>query len=347
MNLFYDKNSNEHRGARTSAGMLSFLCVCALAFFACSPEAITVDSGKKAAEKEADGNAKVTGAGDEVIDMEKTCGIKKAAPGEDPDRILFSINLKSLPVIIQGSQMGLEFKVTTTVTQKIEGRAKSGAKLEGLISVDNVEVSAKSQLLKLLGPIVAKAKATDQAKQMSGPVQNESLPSGQWLNLVTEGGQFKDLLCGIAPAIKKQVNLWGGKEAVLEWVPGLPLALNPNAPRETFEKEIGSGRNFQITSKLTKTKDGWPKIGEYPTTVTIKPREPTFAMSDGKTYAGDIAFEIAIKANLDPKFKGYDPISSTRSYFINLKERTFEAIVDTSQAVTSGVKNPVVVLLRQ
>ncbi|MCX6124731.1 MAG: hypothetical protein NTV34_08280, partial [Proteobacteria bacterium] len=183
MNLFY------HIKSRLSLALFSlnslWIGLFSLSLNGCSPEAVTVDSGKKAGEKEADGTAKVTGNGDEVIDFEKTCGVMKTAEGADPDRVLFAVNLKSLPVVIQGSQMGLNFKVTTTVTQKIEGRAKSGAKIEGLINVDNVEVSANSPLLKLLGPIVAKGKATEQAKQKTGPVMNESLPQGQWLNLVT------------------------------------------------------------------------------------------------------------------------------------------------------------------
>ncbi|MCX6126216.1 MAG: hypothetical protein NTV34_15900, partial [Proteobacteria bacterium] len=281
------------------------------------------------------------------FDFEKTCGLKKAAEDADPDRVLFSSNLKSLPIVSEGTQLGATFRVVMTATTKIEARAKTGAKVDLQLKLDNVDISASSALIKKFGPIIAKVKATDQAKKLSGPVTGTSLPMGQWLNLVTAGGQYENLLCGVSPATIKQVSLSGDKEGVIEWTPALPTSLNPLAPRETFEKEIGPGRTFQVVGKITTSKDGWPKIGEYPTTVIIKPIAPNFTSSDGKTYAGDIAYEVSIKATLDPKHKGVDPISNIRSYFINLKDHTFDVIVDSTQQTVENIKSPVIVLLKQ
>ena len=298
-------------------GITMALCVLFLA--GCLPKTSIFGSDKKDSQ---DANpSKPLPTEEPPFDFEKTCGLKKAAEGADPDRVLFSSNLKSLPIVSEGTQLGATFRVVMTATTKIEARAKTGAKVDLQLKLDNVDISASSALIKKFGPIIAKAKATDQAKKISGPVTGTSLPMGQWLNLVTAGGQFENLLCGVSPATVKQVNLSGNKEGVIEWAPALPTSLNPLAPRETFEKEIGPGRTFQVVGKITTTKDGWPKIGEYPTTVTIKPIPPSFTSSDGKTYAGDIAYEVSIKATLDPKYKGADPISNIRSYFINLKKK--------------------------
>jgi hypothetical protein len=316
---------------------LGFALACQLT--SCSPESISVDSVKK--KKGNDDSA--PGHGDKPIDFEKTCGIKMNDDSTE-DKVTFSLKLKSFPIVQEGSQLGINYRVVLTANVFTEMKSISGGRTEQKVTVDSVEVKANSPLLKVLGMAVAKSRAKKAAEEQNNPKVAEAIPSGQWLNLVTAGGDFKDMLCAIAPPNVKETET-GDKTGVKEYAPALPTNVNPLAPRETLEKEIGTGRTFNLVTKVTATKENWPPIGEYPTVVTIKPREPSFSMSDGKTYASDIAYTVERVVTGDPKAANL--FSETRHYFINTKLKTLDAVVDATQRMNGKDKTPIIVLMRQ
>jgi hypothetical protein len=308
------------------------------AMVACSPDTGVIGIGKKNAERKGDDGVKKTDPAS-VFDQEKTCGTHTPKADEDPDMVLFNLKLESLPFVSSGNQMGVSYAVTLKAEATIEQRAKSGSKSEAKISIVKIDVDAKSPLLKLLAPGIVRSKAQAQVSEQNEPESLTSMSTGEWLNIVSSEGPFKDLLCGIPPI--KVAKTKGATS--IEYSPGLPDTVNPLAPRETLEKEIGKGRSFNITAKVISAGKKGPPAGDYPTTVTVVPFEPTYLLSDGTTLNSDLAYKITVKAELP---KGEDPISSVRIYFINLKEQTLDGVIDETQAVKDGKKSPIVQLLR-
>ncbi|MCX6117488.1 MAG: hypothetical protein NT027_08105 [Proteobacteria bacterium] len=310
----------------------------AFAFLGCSPDDSMVDVGKRAPAKEADGESKT--AMKEGIDFEKTCGIDTKA---GDDAIVFAQTLKSLPIVVQGQQMGANFRVTTTATLQIESKTGKGSQNIS-VTVDDVKVVGSNPIISLIGQAVAKGKAKKQAEAASGPKQTESLPFGQWMNLVHEKEEFSGLLCAISATKKETDNTEGN--AIVEYLPALPKSINPRAPKETLEKEIGDGRSFAVTANVISPKKGWP-TGQTQGTVTIKPRSSSFSMSDGTSYASDIAFEVIVDFPVAPGSKVKPSFASHQLFFINNTSKDFEAIVDQSNPVMEdGTKVPAKVMLR-
>lgn len=318
------------KAAGTALGFLLLLS-------ACSPDNISVSTGSR----EAPVNKAKTA---EVIDVEKTCGLKAAAEGEEDDRVVFTQYLQSLPIVITGTQMGAKYRVTTQAHLQIETRNESGTQQNLQVEVKKVETSASNIFVQMIAPSVAKSKATKSAQKLSGPKQTVSLPNGQWLNLVTAGGEYKDLFCAIR-ASKTVTDNSGEDTAIVEYSPALPNSINPLAPRETLEREIGQGRTFNVRGKITKTKEGYPAMGDYDVVVQITPRSPSFTLGDGTSVSSDIAYDVIV--TFKDGGSAASPLSSKQSFFINTTNKNFDAIVDSSDRVVDGTKAPPTILLKQ
>ncbi len=310
---------------------------CIVALFSisgCSPDESMVGGGRK---KGGESNAESVKEG---IDFEEACGIN---PKDPSDKIVFEQTLRSLPIVVQGVQMGLTYRVTTTANLHITSKVGSGTQ-DVSVTVDNVETTAGNVFVKWIGTPIAKKKASNQALAASGPKQVEQLPFGQWLNLTYEKPEYKGLVCGLTATKKITDNTDGN--GIVEFLPALPNTLNPKASRESIEAEIGDGRTFQVTAEIKSTKEGWPS-GTVPGTVTVKPRAPTFTMSDGKSYASDIAYEVIVDFANAPGKKTKPSFATHQLFFINTTSHDFEAIVDLSAPeLEDGTKVPPKVMLR-
>ncbi len=308
----------------------------AFSFLGCSPDESMVEVGKRKGSEDATPESITK----EAIDFEKTCGINTK---DNEDAIVFAQTLRSLPIVVEGEQMGAKFRVTTTATLQIESKVGKGSQTVS-VTVDDVKVVGSNPIISLVGKAIAKKKATTQAEKASGPKQTEQLPFGQWMNLVYEKPEYEGLLCAISATKKVTDNTEGN--AVVEYLPALPSSINPKAPRETLEKEIGEGRSFPVTANVISPKAGWP-TGQVQGTVTIKPRVPTFSMSDGKTYASDVAFEVIVDFPAAAGAKSKPSFATHQLFFINNTNHDFEAIVDQSNLVMEdGTKVPPKVLLK-
>lgn len=115
---------------KTKFAELTAFCLWTLVFLmtSCSPQQDgSVGVGNK--KKNSGEDVKASDSADSedgVIDVEKTCGVSvKPKEGEDPDKVLFSLNLQSLPIVIQGSQLGTQYKIVLSASTSIVSRAKS------------------------------------------------------------------------------------------------------------------------------------------------------------------------------------------------------------------------------
>jgi hypothetical protein len=313
-----------------------------LAVAACAPTESMVETGKKkSAEEGVDQKAKLKPNTNEPFDYEKNCGIK--LDNADADPILFSQNLKSIPFVIREEKLGLKIAVTVTARAKAEAR-KSGNNASTNISVDNVEVDGSSPILKTIGLLVAKGQAKTMAEKQNGRQENIGLPTAELLNMTADNPEYKDIVCGVA-FLKGTRDFRGGEHGEVEFTPGVVGAINVMASKETIEKEIGSGRTFNITGNITKTRSDWPKAGPISGTVTIKPVKPSFSVGS-KSYSADIAYQVKIDFPPPPGKKQRPSYASDRIMYIDTTKKSIVAIIDQTNLVSNeGTKLPKIVLL--
>jgi len=306
-----------------------------LLIVSCSPDGTSVGVNAERKTNSSDGAA--------AVNVTQDCGLKPQNAGGPSDYVVFSQKLHSLPIVTEGEQMGAKFRVTSKAHLVIDSKFESGTSQNLQVEVTNVEVSASSPLVQLFAPTVAKRRAEKSVKQISGPKAAKALSTAEWMNLVTSNGQFQNIFCAVRGS-KSVTDNAGDETAEIEYVPVLPDYINPMASKETFETEIGTGRTFNVKAKLTKTKEGLPKVGEYDVVVKILPRSPSFSMSNGQVYTSDLAYDLIVD------FKdgiANSPLSSKHSFFINLTTKSFDAIVDTSERVVNGIKSKPTVLLKE
>jgi hypothetical protein len=309
----------------------------------CSPDTEAVDTGRRKAATNEPGtdNTGDANGSQTIVDYKSKCGVD---PKDDENKIIFEQTLRSLPIVVTGVQMGAAFKVTTTATLHIASTV-GGGNQNVSVTVDDVQVNAGNFLMNAIAKGIAKKKAQTSAEKASGAKKTETLPFGQWMNVVAQNPQeFGGLFCGVS-ATKKITDDTDGHGEV-EFAPALPSTINPRADEAALKQEIGQGRVFHISANVLSPKPGW-QPGTSQGTVTITPVPAQFKMTDGTTYASDIGFSVVVDFPMADGQKSKPSFATKQMFLINTKTHEFEAIVDQTQQVTAdGTAVPTKVLLK-
>ena len=289
-----------------------------------------------------------------VFDFQKTCGLSEAQQA-DPSAVVFQQNLQSLPIVVIGSDfLAGNFRVITRATANVT--AKSNGQSTQVLNVALLDSATVGGLpiINIFAPGIVKSKAEEAAKSASGTTTREALTTGQLLNLVTSNQEFDGVLCGIS-LTKKQMKADGDGTTATEFEPALPVSINPLAPRETVDKEVGRGRVFRITAKVTQSKakdnednssnKGMAPVGSYPGTITVRPVNPTFQAPDGNVISGERAYEVI--SEFPTAKNGAYGLGLPKSSIYFLQQKSFSAIViDTGAPDVNGAKVPLTIMIK-
>ena len=166
--------------------------MCGLVLSGCQGDENGVDFGKanQSDDKSVFDNGRRKTA---EVDIEKECGLPPGAIA-NKSAVILQENLKSLPIVVSGSQMGTDFKVTTVANAQITGTTSSSTQV---LNVDVTDTQAAG-MTALFGQFLVKSKAKDAAAENSGRKTYNSLPQGEWLTLTNGSNpEFSNLLCAV------------------------------------------------------------------------------------------------------------------------------------------------------
>ena len=319
-----------HRHAGISI-LIALLCA------GCSANENGIDFGKRSSQQSSPGGSSNASTG--VIDMQATCGLPPGAMNT-PGTQIFQQNMKSLPIVVQGTSMMVGYTVSTQASVNL---VSLNDRTTQNISVQVLSVETSSNIFGI-PKAIAQGKADDAAKAKSGSVTTNRLSNGAWLNLVSSPNpEYQGLFCAVS-GNKSVTSATGGATGNVEFTPALVNNVSPLAPRATLDKELSAPRVFHVTANVTSAAEGWAS-GSQAGTITITPIPPTTQVN-GQTFAADVAYEV--KADF-PSGAIKVGLSRNQKFFINTKTHTMEAVVDDSGALDpqSGAELPPTVLVRQ
>ena len=281
------------------------------------------------------GGSKPPGNGDaapEVFDFVKECGIPQEKI-DDPNAVMFEANMTSFPIVIEGSTMGVNFRVIT------QAKVHITAKLDQGVTEINVEpkdsAATGAGIIGAIAPMIVKGKAASAAKDNSGTTTSTSLPKKDWLKL-TDGAnpEYANLLCA-ATGTKSIVINNGGAHATVTFTPTAIQAISPFAPVERMRKELGSGKTFKISATVDGSGNGIV-AGTVQGTTTIKEVSPTFTYM-GQTVTADIAWEIV---NTFPGGTYKVGLPKRTVLYIDTTNKTLKAVLTESDRIDDTLKKP-------
>ena len=294
-------------------------------------------SGSKQGGSKPPGNGE---AAPEVFDFVKECGIPQEKI-DDPNAVMLEASMTSFPIVVEGSTMGVNFRVITQA--KVHITAKADQSVQEIQVIPKDSAATGSGIIGTFAPMIVKGQAGTQAKQNSGTMTILSLPKKDWIKLVDgTNPEFKDLLCAATGTKSVTLNK-GGSHATITFTPALVLAVSPFAPIERLRKEIGEGKSFTVTANV-QAADGDLKSGTYQGKTTVKETSPTFTYL-GTTVTADIAYEIV---NTFPNGAHAVGIPKKQVIYIDSVNKQIKAIVIEDDKVDPMLKKamPPIYLLR-
>jgi hypothetical protein len=286
-----------------------------------------------------------------TFDFSKECGLP-ADKMDDPNAILLQGNFTSLPITITGSQMGVQYSVTTRAKLSLSA---TSSKATQTISVEVVDTKAvPPQATNIIGllvgafaPGVVKNKAQSAASGKSGTSTSEAMPQKDWLKL-TDGSnpEFKDLLCagqGSGRSSKQE----GGSAVQVTFSPALINAVSPLAPIERLRKEIGDGRSFAVTAAVSGGGKDYAQ-GSVSGRVSVREISPNLASEEscqGANRNADIAYEFT---NEFPGGASKVGLPKRLAMYIDTKNKQLVAIINQDDKIDPELKKslPPVCLVR-
>jgi hypothetical protein len=276
-----------------------------------------------------------------TFDFSKECGLP-ADKMDDPNAILLQGNFTSLPIVITGSQMGVQYSVTTRAKVSLSA---TSTKATQNISVEVVGTKAvPPQATNIIGllvgafaPGVVKNKAQSAASSKSGTSIIEVMPQKEWLKL-TDGSnpEFKDLLCagqGAGRSSKQE----GGSTVQMTFSPALINAVSPLAPIERLRKEIGAGRSFAVTATVSGGGKDYAQ-GSVTGRVSVREISPNLAAEEscqGASRNADIAYEFR---NEFPGGASKVGLPKRLAMFIDTKTKQLVALVQEDDKIDPELK---------
>jgi hypothetical protein len=229
-----------------------------------------------------------------VFDFVKECGIPEDKMDDD-NAVMVQQSFTSRPIVIEGTQMNVGFKVSTQAKINISS-TKTRATQQVSVNVLSTSANAPSGggliggIIGLFAPGIVKNKANGQAQANSGTTTSDALPQKEWLHLVDGGNpQFEGLLCA-AQGGKTMTIQRGSDNVVVQFSPALINAVSPLAPIERLRKEIGEGRRFDIKANVMTGSAGFAQ-GTVSGTTTVREVDPRLEC-DGIVKEADIAYEF-------------------------------------------------------
>lgn len=304
----------------------------------CSAEENALNFGRSESKQSANGD---DASRLPTTDLQQNCGLQPGATSV-PGQQVFQQRLASLPIVVQGAQLGVAYQVTTSAQVDVQGLSDQTIKSIA-VTVMDVQVSSNTLGIPLA---IAKTKARKTAEGKSGVITAKRLENGQWLNLVSgTNPEYQGLFCAVSAT--KSVTDDTGEEkenGQVEFTPALVNTLNPNAPRATFDKELAAPRVFNVTANVTAAKKNW-STGSQVGAITITPISPAVQLN-GQSLAADVAYDIS--ANFPGGAYKFG-LSRSQKVYINTTTHTIEAIVDDSGSIDPNTKKelPPTILIRQ
>lgn len=279
-----------------------------------------------------------------AFDFAKNCGLDTNAA---EDAIVFSQNLKSQNFVVEAGLGGFKARVEAEATLSINSKASSGSqkidvKVNNVTDLSNNPTGMKTLVTRIGARIVARSRG--------GTMTSNALPFKEWIRLVDGGNpEFKGLLCAVTGEAnsKKEED----KSKFFEFSPALVASINPKASSEQREKEIGSGRKFNIKATLSNPISK-KTITTANGTVEIKPVSSQLKATDPLTkqsvnIQADSAYEVL--SNFPTTNGEFDEFCYRITFYLSHKDRKFLAITQETlpKPGETEFKMPTIVMLPQ
>ena len=215
------------------------------------------------------------------------CGFK-ASDLSRPGFLLVNAKYSSLPIVATGKQQGVNYKITFNADVSIRAPAGGDAVTETILKVAKNESEDNGRFTNAI--------AENQARQNSSRSTGQSLGTGALLAL-QETAEYKGILCSIGINASQRIET-ANEEAVIEYSPGLPGALNPHSTLQNFANELGDSRTFTTTVRMIRSaKNLAPQGSEIRVRTTFKKVSPKLSDTAGvpagaPDVQANIAYEI-------------------------------------------------------
>lgn len=217
----------------------------------------------------------------------KECGITQEKL-DDPSAVLFEASMTSFPIIMEGSSMGVNFRLITQAKLRMREQADQGVQEITMQVRDSAATG--SGIIGTFAPMIVKGKGMADAKGDSGTTTRTGLAKKDWIELTNgKNPEYAGLFCAVTGAKSIVINK-GAAKATVTFSPALVNNVSLFASIERMRKELGSGRTFNVTASVQGSGKSLV-AGTAQGTTTIKEVSPTLTYM-GRTITADIAWEI-------------------------------------------------------
>jgi hypothetical protein len=256
----------------------------------------------------------------------------------DQNAVEFEQSFTSLPAKIMGTQMGINFEVTTQAKLSISSSPKRSIQTlkMNVISANSAAASGSGlmgMLAGLLGSGPLNSHAASQAMTNSGTTILDSLLQNEWATIAdSKNDQYHGLYCAAkgGRTITLQNETITGK---IQFSPAILSAPSPLASIERLRKELGKSRTFNVTANI---QDGIPRVESVSVqgVTTVSEISPVFDCQ-GVTKKADIAYEFV---NEFPGGAHKVGLLKRQSFYIDSQKKRFVAIIQESDKIDPKLK---------